>query len=338
MIGQRKKNIIAAFENAKTADAVPIWELEFHLWDILGKTRLLVGNEFVALTAAEQENALHTNAETIAEVAGDMNFSAITVPGNYWEVAHGVPSYYWLPDEARIRQIKILAGLVADESLLVAHTGGILSMPNANDYISFSYKLFDAPEEIDELASTIFNAGMETAKRFRNLGVQGMCSPSDIADNKGVFFNPEQMQRHILPYLRKWSDQIRKLGAYSILHSDGNLSLCIKEIASSGIDALQAIDPVAGMDMNQVRREIGDSLCLCGNVDCGLLLTGTPEEVYRKTCELLDSRIDDERFVLGASNAVQREVPEVNYRAMIEAWTNHGRKRDKANSNGNKTK
>lgn len=338
MTGQRKKDIIAAFENSRTALAVPIWELEFHIWNITGKRKVLLGNEFVALTPAEQEYALHNNAEIMTSVAIDMNFSAITVPGNYWEVAPGVPSYYWLPEDARIRQTKILAGMALDDFLLIANTGGILGMPGADDYLSFSYKLFDAPEEIDKLAAGIFNTGMERAKCFLELGVKGICSPSDFADNSGVFFSPAQLQRYILPYLKKWSDEVRRLGGYSILHSDGNLDSCIKDIAGSGIDALQAIDPVAGMDMNHVRAQIGDRLCLCGNVDCGLLLTGTPEEVYCKTRELLEDRIDDARFVLGASNAVQPEVREVNYRAMIEAWKNYGTKCYKTNSNKNEIK
>ena len=48
-------------------------------------------------------------------------------------------------------------------------------------------------------------------------------------------------------------------------------------VADSLLDALQAIDPVAGMDMLQVKAQVGDRLCLCGNVDCGLLVMGAPE-------------------------------------------------------------
>lgn len=326
MAGQRQKDIIAAFENTRNAQAVPIWELEFHIWDIIGKKTVSVGTEFVKLTSSEQERALHANAEVMVTVGREMNFSAITVPGNYWEVAPGEPSYYWLPDEARLKQMKILADWAADDFILVAHTGGIMSMPGADDYVTFSYKLFDAPEEIDEIAAKTFTAGVEKAKRFRELGVRGMCSPSDIADNSGMFFDPSQMQRYILPYLKRWGDEVRKLGGFSILHTDGNINSCLKDIADSGIDALQAIDPVAGMDMSEVRALIGDRLCLCGNVDCGVLLTETPEVVYGKTSELLEARCNDKRFVLGASNAIQREVPEANYRAMIEAWKNYGQK------------
>ena len=60
-----------------------------------------------------------------------------------------------------------------------------------------------------------------------------------------------------------------------------------------------------------------------GNVDCGLLVQGTPDGVYAATRKLLSTEGTTGAFVLGASNAVQDEVPIENYRAMIEAWRNY---------------
>ena len=70
---------------------------------------------------------------------------------------------------------------------------------------------------------------------------------------------------------------------------------------------------------------MGDRLCLCGNIDCGLLLTGTPDTLYAATRELLLSCKPAGAFALGASNAVQEEVPPQNYRAMIQAWRDFGK-------------
>ena len=45
---------------------------------------------------------------------------------------------------------------------------------------------------------------------------------------------------------------------------------------------------------------------------------------WEKSSKLLLACKDGGGFVLGASNAVQPEVPVANYRAMIEAWKQHG--------------
>jgi uroporphyrinogen decarboxylase len=110
----------------------------------------------------------------------------------------------------------------------------------------------------------------------------------------------------------------------SLLHSDGNLTRWLDAIAGSSLDALQAIDPVAGMDLVHCKQIVGDRLCLCGNLDCGLLVGGTPEDVACATRALLDAWGGRAGLVLGASNAVQRETPIENYRALVGAWRTHG--------------
>jgi uroporphyrinogen decarboxylase len=320
----KREDMKAALEGRQPCGAVPVWELEFHAWDQASGRHVTLGGEYAALSAAERERALYDNAEILLSVAEDLHFAALTVPGGYWEVAPGVPAYYWLPEDARTRQIAVLREVGIGDLLLVAGSGGVMAMPGAQHYVEFAYKLFDAPEEIDELAQQGLARGLEAASHFRDLGIEALFTASDIADNSGPFFNPQQMERFILPYLRRWAEEVRGMGCYAILHTDGDVGSCLEAIADSGIHALQAIDPVAGMDIRQVKAQVGDRLCLCGNVDCGLLLTGAPEEVYGTTRDLLRDCKAGGGFVLGASNAVQEEVPMANYRAMIRAWEGHG--------------
>jgi hypothetical protein len=309
----KKDDMRAALERRQPAGAVPIWELEFHAWDKVADRHIVLGEEFCALSPAEQDKALHVNAEILLSATKQLRYAALTVPGNYWEIAPGAPAYYWLPPEARWRQIEVLRQTGTEDILLVAGSGGVMSMPGASHYVAFCYQLYDAPEEIDEQAARTLEHGVETAKRLRDLGIEAVFTASDIADNRGVFFNPAQMERYILPYLRRWAEAVKGMGLYAMLHTDGDIRSCLEDLAESGIDALQAIDPVAGMDMRAVKDAVGDRLCLCGNVDCGLLVMGTPEEVYAATRDLLLACKTGGGLVLGASNAVQPEVPIENY-------------------------
>ena len=93
---------------------------------------------------------------------------------------------------------------------------------------------------------------------------------SDLADNSGPFFKIEQMHRFILPYLDRWASQCKAMGLYTILHTDGKLPPSYLEaIAETAVDALQAIDPVAGMDMATTKAIVGDRLAFAeGIVGC----------------------------------------------------------------------
>jgi len=324
MMKSKKSDIIAALECKQPQKAVPIWELEFHLWNRFANEKVILGNEFLMLTAREKERALSKNAEIMLTVAEELHFSALTIPGGYWEIAPGVPAYYWLPDDARVKQAKIFKQLSSDNIMLMAITGGVLAIPDATDYMEFSFKLLQAPEEIDMLARNCYNTGIEQAKKFRDLGVKGLITASDIAENRGLYFTPDQMERFILTYLRQWAKEVKKIDAYPILHTDGNINSCLVQLADSGIRAIQAIDPVAGMDITKVKNRIGDRVCLCGNVDCGLFLNGTPEQVYQATTAVLQACKAGGGLVLGASNVIQPQAPGENYLAMIEAWKQDG--------------
>ena len=320
----RKQDMRAALEGRQPPRAVPIWELEFHAWDQVGRGKVTLGPKFAALTPAEQERALFANAETMIAAADELGFAALTVPGWYWEIAPGEPAYYWLPGEARFAQIRALRDVGVEDLLLVAGSGGVMAMPGAAQYVEFAYRLYDAPGEVEGQARDTLAHGLDSAARLLDAGVEALFTASDIADNRGAYSNREQMERYILPYLRRWCERVREMGSYAILHTDGDVSGYLDELAGSGLHALQAIDPVAGMDIRQTKAAVGDRLCLCGNVDCGLLLTGTPEEVYPATRDLLLDCKPGGGLVLGASNAVQPEVPIGNYRAMVRAWQDHG--------------
>jgi len=317
----RKDDMLAALARRTPGGAVPIWELEFQAWDAASGKHVILGHEFAALSPAEQERALYANAEILLAVSAEMEYAALTVPNAYWEQAPGQLAYYCLPGDTRFRQATILRELAPPDLMLIAIAGGIISADYSPE---FCYRLTDDPESVDELARNSLRYGLETAQRFRDCGAEAVVSPSDMADNSGPFFNPAQMNRWVLPYLTYWSSAIREMGMYTILHTDGNLTRYMDLIAATGLDALQAIDPVAGMDMRETRDIVGSRLCLCGNIDCGLLLRGRPEQVYQSTRDLLTSCKGGGGLVLGASNAVQPEVPIENYCAMIGAWKEFG--------------
>lgn len=318
----RRDDMVAALQRKTPPKEVPIWELEFHAWDAASGRHVVLGQEMERLTPAEQEAAMHLNAEIIVSVARDLRYAGVGVPGGYWYVSPGELAYYVLPGDLRFRQAELIRREAGDDIMVLAGSGGVMCADYSE---AFCERLFFQPDMVEEGAENLLAYGIENAKRFRDLGIGAVLTGSDIADNSGPFFNPEQMRRFIYPFARRWAQAVHEMGMYAILHSDGQLTRYLDELAETGLDALQAIDATAGMDMEETRRIVGNRLCLCGNVDCGLLLRGNPDEIYRATATLLRGQKAGGAFVLGASNAVQKEVPMENYRAMIAAWKDFGR-------------
>ena len=316
-------NMQNVLNGKKPFNSVPLWDLEFHPWHKFSSKPYRIGVEFTRLSEAAKEKAIHVNAEVVAEVATALHFSAVTAPNGYWEVSPGQPAFYWLPPEYRFRQMKLLREALPGDILVFSVAGGIMGIPHSDEYIEFSYKLFDAPEEIDKKAVELSAYGREMVARSREAGADAVISAADLADNRGPFFSPEQMERFVLPFLKEWVCYAKSLGCSTIMHSDGNMTPLLESVIGCGLQALQAIDPVAGMDMAETQEIVKNRIALCGNVDCGLLVAGKPEQVYEAARKLLLECKGAGNLVLGASNAVQNEVPRENYEAMIRAWVDY---------------
>jgi uroporphyrinogen decarboxylase len=208
--------------------------------------------------------------------------------------------------------------------VLVGNCGGVICMPGPDNYEDFCFALLEEPEKIEAQARQTLQRGLENARRYRAAGADVAQTSSDLADNRGPFFSPPQMDRLILPFLRQWAADIRALGMYALLHTDGNVNPILADLADSGIPGLQGIDPIAGMDLPIAKQRVAGRCCLCGNIDPGLLLLGRPEEIYEKCRTLLDTGKAGGGLIFGSANAVFEQTPRENYLALVAAWREYG--------------
>ena len=60
------------------------------------------------------------------------------------------------------------------------------------------------------------------------------------------FFSPEQFDEFIVPYLKETIAEYRRMGYYTIKHSDGNILPVLKQIAACNPHAIHSLDPQGG--------------------------------------------------------------------------------------------
>ena len=313
----RKQDFIDVMEH-RTPSFVPLWELHFHLWQKLSGGRFISGAPFMALSEAEKARAIAMDAETIVQWGERLGFSAVSIPDDPWDCI------YTLPEEWRIRLVREIKKLKPDFCLL-GSCGGVIFMPSStDDYEDFCCRLFEEPEEIDADCKRMYESFLVRSERLAEAGLEGIYIAADIADTRSQFLNNAQLERWYYPYLKKNVEHLKKMGLYAILHTDGNVMALLDGFLACGIDALQAIDPVAHMELGAVKRVFANQAAVCGNLDCGLMLTGTPEAIYGETRRLLLDNKAGGGLVFGNSNAVVMETPVENYLALVEAWKAYG--------------
>ena len=114
-------------------------------------------------------------------------------------------------------------------------------------------------------------------------------------------------------------DLCHRFGVPYIKHTDGNVNSLLDDLVAAGVDAFQAIEPRAGMDIAQLKRDYGEKLVLIGNVDCSTVLVNGPEEAVRAQTEaVIRAAAPGGGFILSSSNSIHTGVKPEFYLAMLD--------------------
>ncbi len=164
------------------------------------------------------------------------------------------------------------------------HGDVTFSIPDGAQMAEFCYRLADEPAKMKAEMDERVAFQLQKAERQAKLGgLDGFALCSDYCFNTGPFLRPSQFAEFVTPYLARLTQGYRDLGFYVIKHTDGNIMPILDQLVQTNPHALHSLDPQGGVDIAEVKRRVGDRVCLIGNVNCGKLDTGTDEEVIEST-------------------------------------------------------
>ena len=230
-----------------------------------------------------------------------------------------------LPDPDDERLYAPLAGLVrryrGEYALWVG--GGIGWQPVLINLglEGFCYALADDPGIIHEILRPYTDWYRRVWTNAQELGIDFLWLGDDIAYNQGPMFSPTVFRELFLPYGRRVAEVLHVPWAY---HSDGNLLPILDDLLSLGMAALHPIQPGA-MDIEELKRQYGQRICLWGNIDLEYTLTrGSPEEVRQLVRRRIDTVGRGGSYIIGSSNSIPSYCKPENVLAMAAAVREYG--------------
>jgi uroporphyrinogen decarboxylase len=210
---------------------------------------------------------------------------------------------------------------------VIVHLNDVFSIPRyLMGYESLLMAIAAEPQLVKALVELSVDVNLAMAKEVASRGVKFVYTGDDFAGDTGPLMSPGHFRTLFSPGLRRVMQGYKALGLFVIKHTDGLLWPIIDMIVDSGIDCLDPIDPIAGMDLAEVKRKFGARIALKGNVDCSHLMTlGTPEAVTAATRKALREGAPGGGFILSSSNSIHSSVKPENYLAMLRTNQEHGR-------------
>lgn len=287
-------------------DYVPTFELEYQLADKVFGKDFLKEDDLKNLSEKEKEFAIKENAEYMVHVYSELGYSIIPI--------------HYLSDEHIMETAKHINRITNNEFLLTVHGDGTFAIPDGDGMLDFVYRIADDPDDVKNNAAFMAYFAKEKNKRMREAGIDSFIFCSDYCFNSGPFLSPAMFEEFIQPYLYDIIDSIRQDGAYAVKHTDGNIMPILQNLVDCRPHALHSLDPMAGVDIKEVKRLVGDKVALCGNVHCAHLQTGTDEQVLESCRYAMENGKPGGGYIFCTSNVPFRGMPVERYQMVLDFW------------------
>jgi uroporphyrinogen decarboxylase len=141
-----------------------------------------------------------------------------------------------------------------------------------------------------------------------------------------VGWSPRIWREVFAPQLREMCDHVHAAGGTVNLYDDGKFMPVAEMMADAGIDVLQTLTPppVGDCNLGELKRRIGDRVCLMGYVDLFYVIQrGTPELIDQTVKDAIEAG-GPTGFILGTSDSIRDGTPLENVRAYFEAARSSG--------------
>ena len=311
-----RERMIATLNHEPPEGRVPHFELVFFLtMEAFGKLHPSQRLYHQWEQMEERERQLHRNeiADVFIATAKRYDHSAIFIQPN--------PAG---ADET-LRTIDLVREKSVDTYFLMLYGDATYGIPSGEEMVSFSLRLADDPDGMKANADAMVSAALARAEALASHGgLDGFALCSDYCLNTGPFLSPNQFSEFVTPYLARLIKGYRDMGFYSIKHTDGNIMPILDQLVQANPHALHSLDPQAGVDIAEVKRLYGDGICLIGNVNCGLLDTGTDQDVIEAVRYALKHGMPGGGYILSTSNCIYTGMRLKRYEMMLDVWRKEG--------------
>lgn len=236
----------------------------------------------------------------------------------------------WMPPDPfspdRVYEIRKAINLHKGERAIIVRIRDVWSNPR--ELMGYEHLMLQCaldPELVEQVVIKCVDHSIAILEIAAELGGEIVMSGDDIADNKSSIISPAMLERVFMPHFRRWVDAIHDCGLFFWKHTDGNIRGVLPMLVEAGIDGIDPIDPLAGMDLAEVKREWGGRVAIKGNVNCAVeLTTGTEWEVEEAVKRCIREAGLGGGYACSSSNMIHSGVKPNLYRKMLDSIRKYG--------------
>ncbi|MCM8816944.1 MAG: uroporphyrinogen decarboxylase family protein [Candidatus Omnitrophica bacterium] len=164
--------------------------------------------------------------------------------------------------------------------------------------------LVENPDFVHKILYRATQAAIQKALAMVEAGVDAFM----LGETFGGVIGPEHFKKFCVPYFKMFVDKIKKYDVCIYLHVCGNSTKLFELMADTGVDCIEPLDPLGGVDIADVKRRVGKKVSLMGGVNTLKLATGTLEEVRQDINRCLSEGAPGGGYILACGDMLPTET------------------------------
>ncbi len=181
-------------------------------------------------------------------------------------------------------------------------------------------------EFFDALLDVFWRYSLEMTRLYLEAGAECL-NVSWLACGESSGWTADEFRTIFLPFLKQHVELAHEYGAIYDYVEEAKVARLLPMLREAEVDIVHTLAPPPNgdVDLASAKKEIGDRVCLRGNLDSeGVLLKGTPSDVDRAVRETILTAGPGGGFILGCSDTISTDMPIENVRAFFGAGRKYG--------------
>lgn len=230
------------------------------------------------------------------------------------------------PDWFDYESIKEQCDQYPDKAIIVGHEGPFQIVTFLMEMDEFFMLMYDEPEVAGRILDRMVEFELEYYRRILEAGegrIDIIRPHDDYGTQISLLFSVDMWCDFFMENTRKLTALAHKYGAFYQQHSCGAVRPLIPELIKSGVDVLEPIQKVTGLEPEGLWSDFGGKITFHGGIDTQFLLPfGTPEQVKEEVEHFEKTLHHDGGYILMASQVFEGDVPIENIEAVYNANRN----------------
>jgi uroporphyrinogen decarboxylase len=230
------------------------------------------------------------------------------------------PELRWLDFSQSLAELRQTGDFYRASGMWSCFFHDVMALFGLEDYF---VKMHTHPEVVEAATRHVCEFYLAANERFfaeAGNEMDGFFFGNDFGTQLDLFISPQQFDRFIMPWFRRFTEQGHAHGYQVILHSCGAIHRVIDRLIDARVDVLHPLQArAANMDAATLARDFKGRITFMGGIDTQDLLVNATPDAIRAEVHRVKALLGPSLVVSPSHEALLPNVPPANVQAMAEA-------------------